>query len=161
VKRGRPKSDKTTPAVAAGPRNQLLDRTRDLRTRPSKAASGRKSVVQKMLLADPNLTAADRRHIRQAGKTPLTVADLAELVAYQLAFVRRAYALGELTAKDTIVALGKIATQSNVAIQLGGGDDQGATSISVAFSLDGLPVAAAALKRPPQGPTGDVIDVEA
>jgi len=76
-------------------------------------------------------------------------------------FIKRASDSGELSAKDTIVALNKVASQTSVAIQLSDDSEVGAASIAVSFTLEGLPKAAASMHRPEPGRIGDVIDVEA
>ncbi len=160
--RGKP-ATKTKAAAKAAPENQLADRTRGrkLAKAATSKASRRKSTLMKLLLKDKRLTKADKAAIKAAAKTPLDSSDLAAMVAYQVLFTRRAYEADELTAKDAIVSLNKAASQMQAAIQLGEGDAGGATSIAVAFSLEGLPSAKHGLARPPPGPTGDIIDVEA
>jgi len=162
MRAGRPTS-KTKAAAKAAPENQLADRTRGrkLAKAATSKASRRKSTLLKILLNDASLSAADRKVIKAAAKGTIDASDLAAMVAYQVIFTRRAYEADELTAKDAIVSLNKAASQMQAAIQLGEGDAGGATSIAVAFSLEGLPSAEHGLARPPPGPTGDIIDVEA
>mgnify|MGYP007046962140 FL=1 len=162
MRAGRP-SSKTKAAAKAAPENQLVDRTRGARLAksPKSAAAPRKSTLIKILLKDSRLTASDKRTIKAAAKAPLDASDLAAMVAYQVIFTRRAYEADELTAKDAIVSLNKAASQMQAAIQLGESDAGGATSISVEFTLAGLPSAEHGKARRPPGPVGDIIDVEA
>jgi len=161
MRAGRPKSSKREAAVTAGPRNQGRDLTRGIKQQQHDRNHKRKSTFLKQLLSDPALSAADKRRIRAAGKCTLTAADLNELIAYQLAFIRRASESGDLSAKDTIVALNKVASQASVAIQLSDESEVGAASIAVSFTLEGLPKSEASQHRPEPGPVGDIIDVEA
>lgn len=115
-----------------------------------------------MLLADPRLTITDKMAISQAHVGGVTIADLAALTVYEIRLAQAFYAIGELAAKDLVVAIGKAASHVAAAAQLGQEHAPQGAAISITFEGDG-PTSArrdGPTSTPPNAQVGDIIDAE-
>lgn len=168
MKKGRPKSGPTTPPRKGRPSGSQTADAFDGVAKAVKANDPRKPrkthkhSLAWAILADPNLSDEDKKAIVQAGKTGLSVGDLAMLVVYELRTAQRLFDAGKLEGKDFIVATNKIASQVAAGAQMAVTQDAGVPSrVNVAFTIDsGHVMDGARTDRPPPGPCGDVVEVE-
>lgn len=178
MKSGRPKADPSKAPRRARPRSQKPDQFGDpdpngVAVPAANAAQGVTPPIRKtrtrsnqqprqktkrgfagLLLDDPRLDDNDRAAIRGAAENPLTPADLAVLVCYEIRLARKFYDSGDLAAKDLVVALTKLSSQAAAVAQLSqsaGGSAVGKLEITFASPDGGQDVAS---------PQGDIIDVE-
>lgn len=77
-----------------------------------------KAALSTLMQQIPALTAEDREMLAAAGAETPTVAQMQQSIALQLICVRRFLESGEMAAKDVIVALNKIGSQTAAAVQL-------------------------------------------
>lgn len=114
------------------------------------------------LLRSTLLTDEDRKAVRAAHASGLTVQDLAALTVYELRLAHKLHTDGELPAKDLLVGINKAASHIAAVAQLAQGSPGGATSVTVTFVDSGptsdRPEAAQSTARDPQ--VGDIVDTE-
>jgi hypothetical protein len=130
--------------------------------RKRKAATPRARGLLASLLQSTLLSDDDRRAVRAAHSTGLTLQDLAALTVYELRLAHKLYAMQELPAKDFLVGINKASSHIAAVAQLAQASPGGATSVTVTFAAPGQtsdrPEAAQSTARDPQ--IGDVVDTE-
>lgn len=162
MKSGRPKTPvKPTPCRSAK-RDAVAGVRKPLSTTdPTQPRKKSKKSLTSLLLSDPRLTREDQAVIKGASENGMDIQGLTALIAYQVCMARNFYELGELAAKDFLVALGKAGSQAAAVAQLGASAQQALPSkIEISFDTANLP-SANRLERPPADlEVGDIVDCE-